>query len=145
MIISAFYMFSFFLYLEHINKASVDPSIGLSFWDKVWSRWLSTVIYNSTTIKYACNVIQVLLWKAMLRYRSWDTKHDNILPWLISVIKFLDQVPVCFIQMRLLLHGRLSMNIKEWQLKWRATRNPYDKSEQLVIEWRNVKFDWTNG
>ncbi|CAB3993148.1 Hypothetical predicted protein, partial [Paramuricea clavata] len=65
---------------EHINKASVDPSVSLPFWDK----------------------------------------------------------------MRLLLHGRLSMNIKEWQLNWRATRNPYDKSEQLEIEWRNVRFDWTN-
>ncbi|XP_028400324.1 protein KIAA0100-like [Dendronephthya gigantea] len=65
---------------EYINKASVDPSIGLPFWDK----------------------------------------------------------------MRLLLHGRLLMNIKEWQLNWRATRNPYDKSEQLEIEWRNVRFEWTN-
>ena len=37
------------------------------------------------------------------------------------------------------------MNIKEWQLNWRATRNPYDKSEQLEVEWRNVRFDWTNG
>lgn len=48
-------------------------------------------------------------------------------------------------QMRLLLHGRLSMNINEWQLNWRATRNPYDKSEQLEIEWKNVRFEWTNG
>ena len=50
-----------------------------------------------------------------------------------------------FQQMRLLLHGRLQMNIKEWQLNWRATRNPSDKSEKLEVEWRDVKFDWTNG
>ena len=37
------------------------------------------------------------------------------------------------------------MNIEEWRLNWRATRNPYDKSENLEVEWRNVRFDWTNG
>lgn len=47
--------------------------------------------------------------------------------------------------MRLLLHGKLVMNIDECQLNWRATRNPYDKSELLEIELKDAGLEWTNG
>ena len=47
--------------------------------------------------------------------------------------------------MRLLYHGRLHLAIDEWYLYFSASRNPYDTTERMQWEWRQAKFDWTNG
>lgn len=49
------------------------------------------------------------------------------------------------LQSRLLLHGRLHMAMKEWNKYFSATRNPYETTERMEMEWRNVDLEWTNG
>lgn len=50
-----------------------------------------------------------------------------------------------FSQIRLLLHGRLHMDIKKWLMFFSATRNPYNTTERLELDWMNVDLLWTNG
>lgn len=48
-------------------------------------------------------------------------------------------------QMRLLYHGHLHLAMREWYLYFSASRNPYDTTERMQWEWKQAKFDWTNG
>ncbi|XP_020627121.1 protein KIAA0100-like isoform X2 [Orbicella faveolata] len=50
-----------------------------------------------------------------------------------------------FDKIRLLYHGRVHLAINEWYLYFSASRNPYDTTERMQWEWRQAKFDWTNG
>ncbi|XP_078363340.1 bridge-like lipid transfer protein family member 2 isoform X2 [Oculina patagonica] len=50
-----------------------------------------------------------------------------------------------FDKMRLLYHGHLHLAINEWYLYFSASKNPYDTTERMQWEWRQAKFDWTNG
>ena len=47
--------------------------------------------------------------------------------------------------MRLLYHGHLHLAMREWYLYFSASRNPYDTTERMQWEWKQAKFDWTNG
>ena len=47
--------------------------------------------------------------------------------------------------MRLLFHGRLKMNIKEFEIVLSASRDPNNTTEKMVIVWEDFFFDWTNG
>lgn len=50
-----------------------------------------------------------------------------------------------FDKMRLLYHGHLHLAMREWYLYFSASRNPYDTTERMQWEWKQAKFDWTNG
>ncbi|EDO41905.1 predicted protein, partial [Nematostella vectensis] len=50
-----------------------------------------------------------------------------------------------FDKVRLLMHGRLHLVVKEWLMYFSATRNPYDITERLEVDWTNCDILWTNG
>ena len=54
--------------------------------------------------------------------------------------------PVAFWdKMRLLYHGRLTASVQQCNMLWLATRDPYNITECLDWEWKDVYLDWTNG
>jgi len=48
-------------------------------------------------------------------------------------------------KMRLLIHGRLAMNIKQSTWLYHASLDPYNTTEFMDWSWSNFVFDWTNG
>ena len=46
---------------------------------------------------------------------------------------------------RLLFHGRLTVSLEQCNMLWLTTKDPYNTTEQLDWEWRNIYLDWTNG
>jgi hypothetical protein len=48
-------------------------------------------------------------------------------------------------KMRLLIHGRLAMNIEQTTWLYHASLNPYNTTEFMDWSWKNFAFDWTNG
>ncbi|CAH2014141.1 unnamed protein product [Acanthoscelides obtectus] len=47
-------------------------------------------------------------------------------------------------KMRLLLHGRLTMEVKQLTVLLHASLDPYNTTEEMAITWEGVAMDWTN-
>ena len=47
--------------------------------------------------------------------------------------------------MRLLLHGKLRMNVNKLDIVLSASRDPNNTTEKMVIVWEDFFFYWTNG
>lgn len=47
-------------------------------------------------------------------------------------------------KMRLLLHGRLTMIVKQFTVLLHASRDPYNTTEEMELTWNNVGIVWTN-
>ncbi|XP_065157345.1 LOW QUALITY PROTEIN: protein hobbit [Atheta coriaria] len=48
-------------------------------------------------------------------------------------------------KMRLLLHGRLTMEVQQLTVLLHASLDPYNTTEEMELTWNNVIMDWTNG
>lgn len=48
-------------------------------------------------------------------------------------------------KMRLLIHGRLTMFIRQLTVLLHASLDPYNTTEEMEITWSNVVMDWMNG
>lgn len=48
-------------------------------------------------------------------------------------------------KMRLLLHGRLTMVVKQLTVLLHASLDPYNTTEEMELTWNQVIMDWTNG
>nr|XP_054749338.1 bridge-like lipid transfer protein family member 2 isoform X1 [Lytechinus pictus] len=47
-------------------------------------------------------------------------------------------------KVRLLFHGRLTISLEQCNMMWLTTKDPYNTTEQLDWEWRDIYLDWTN-
>lgn len=48
-------------------------------------------------------------------------------------------------KLRLLLHGRITLVIRQLTVLLHASLDPYNKTEEMEITWSSVAIDWTNG
>ena len=48
-------------------------------------------------------------------------------------------------KLRLLLHGRITLVIRQLTVLLHASLDPYNKTEEMEITWSAVAIDWTNG
>lgn len=48
-------------------------------------------------------------------------------------------------KLRLLLHGRVTLIIRQLTVLLHASLDPYNKTEEMEITWSSVAIDWTNG
>ena len=47
--------------------------------------------------------------------------------------------------MRLLIHGQLTMYIRQLTVLLHASLDPYNTTEEMEVTWTDVAMDWTNG
>lgn len=47
--------------------------------------------------------------------------------------------------MRLLIHGQLTMYIRQLTVLLHASLDPYNTTEEMEVTWSDVAMDWTNG
>lgn len=45
---------------------------------------------------------------------------------------------------RLYLHGRLTCSVKQVQMIYHVSMDPYNRTEEMKLVWTNLYFDWTN-
>lgn len=48
-------------------------------------------------------------------------------------------------KVRLLMHGRLTMVVKQLTVLLHASLDPYNTTEEMELTWNQVVMDWTNG
>lgn len=48
-------------------------------------------------------------------------------------------------KVRLLVHGRLTMVVKQLTVLLHASLDPYNTTEEMELTWNQVVMDWTNG
>lgn len=48
-------------------------------------------------------------------------------------------------KVRLLMHGRLTVNCKKFTCLLHVSLDPYNTTEEMEVTWNDLVLDWTNG
>eukprot|EP00058_Branchiostoma_floridae_P006376 XP_002591864.1 hypothetical protein BRAFLDRAFT_89377 [Branchiostoma floridae] len=101
---------------DYLSKPSIDPSKPLPWWDK------SRLLYHG---RLTMSV-------------DWT---------LTVVIHVVPPVPTAVARQtdhsRLLYHGRLTMSVERMSLLMHASLDPYNSTEEMAWEWKDLYMDWT--